>query len=435
MKPVLPWFLPTRSSGDFKSGCVVLFTLPFLFGGMFCFWSMSGRPTLDWMRARDWEPADAVIEKAHIQTIHDSEGDKHKAVVHFRYQYRGATHAGTRYSFVSADMNLGATDQEHVRNNLTLGKTVRCWVNSADPAEAVLDRSLPGQVLLGLFFSVPFITVGIFGLGILALPRLRDLFFRLRKAQMTRLVADGRLPEWVMLPFTADESSTPPSDVALSIAADDRLPQAVGVTLLNFFWNGMVGAFLFWDVGIILSGERWPGLLLALFLLPFIVVGMGMLWSGIKLWRLCWRAGWVAALRPAPGFEGGEVSSCWAWLDSQHQARPPEAVVRIVGQAAAWDAESDSPRRAVGRKRRTQLSDRNAAQKAELELAAVEVPVVHATREIPLHLPAIPSPRLELTKTGPWVPVTTWGGWWHLEVTYRDGAIELVDLTKPEKFE
>ncbi|MGV3664016.1 MAG: DUF3592 domain-containing protein [Prosthecobacter sp.] len=387
------------------------------------------------MRARDWEPADAVIEKAPIQTIPNREGDKHKPVLGFRYQHRGAEHVGTRHSFVGTDTILDATGQEHVRDNLALGKIVRCWVNPADPAEAVLDRSLPGQVLLGLLLSVPFMTVGIFGLGILDRSRLRDLFFKRRKAQMTRLVADGRLPEWVLLPFTAEESPSQPGDVALRIAADDRLPQALEMTLLNFFWNGLVGAFLCWDVGIILSGERWPGLLLALFLLPFIVVGMSMLWNAVKLWRLYWRAGWVAALRPAPGLGGGEVSFCWAWLDSdsQRQARPPEAVIRIVGQAAAWDAESDSPRRVAGRKRRTKLSDRNAVQQAELELAAVEVPVVNAAREIPLHLPAIPPPRLELAKTGQWTPVTTWGGWWQLEVTYRDGAMELVDLTKPER--
>lgn len=432
MRPVLPWFHPKASRGDFKLAWVVLFTLPFLIGGLVCLWALTVRPTMDWLRAQSWHAVDAVIEKAWLAVIPGDDNDSRKVEVRFRYPYHGTTHVGTRHSFSSASSNIGVGGKEQVVESLPPGKTVTCWVNPADPNEAVLDRSLPSQAILGLFFATPFITVGVTGFGILARPWLRWSLSRRRKAQLAGLVDGGRLPDWVLLPFSA-QADTHPDDVTLIIAADQRLPLALGMTFLNLTWNGLVGAFVCGDVAAIAGGDGGTGLFLSLFLLPFVAIGIGILWTGIKLWRLTWRPGWVAALRPAPDLEGGEATFCWAWLDAQREAHPPQAMVRIVAQAAHWDEESNSPSQVISRKRRTKLSDPAASKKSELELAAVEVPILDAPKEIPVTLPWVPFPSADFVPRPRWQPKADWGGWWQLEVTYRDGEVELAELTKAEK--
>lgn len=429
MKPSLPWFL--QASSGFKAGCAALFTLPFLAAGCFCLWSLTLRPTLDCQRSRSWTAVDAVIGKAWLEVSSDSDSDSSRVAVEFHYRYHGVRHTGTRHSFVSGSTNVGVGGMERTVRSLSPGKTVTCWVNPDDPREAVIDRSWPAQALIGLFFATPFITVGVAGMGSLALPWLRRRLFAARKAQLLELVVDGHLPGWVLRPFATD-ADMDGNDVALVIAADDRLPQALGVTMLNLFWNGIVAVFVCVDVISIAAGETGTGLFLSLFLIPFVAIGGGMFWLALKLWRLTRRPGWVAALQPVPDFQGGEVRFCWAWLDARRLLHAPEAEVRIVAQAAQWDEESGSASRFLGRKRRTRLSDPAASRKSELELAAVEIPTLDLGGEIPLHLPSVPSPPVDLMKSK-WMPKVSWGCWWQLEVTHRSGEIETADLSKEQK--
>lgn len=435
MQPVLPWYLRTKGKPfkGFASGAAALFCLPFLVMGLICVWTLTVRPAWDWARAWTWEPADAVIERAWLTASKKgSDSDSHKVDVEFRYQYRGATHAGKRHSFVSSTSNMGVAGMQATVDALKPGTTVTCWVNPDDPGEAVLDRTLPAQAVIGVFFATPFISVGIAGQCFLILPLLRRRFLAKRQEQLADLVATGALPDWVLLPFS-DTSDGPPDDVVLVIAADDRLPEALRVTFFNLFWNGLVGAFVCMDVVFLTTGESGTGLFLSVFLIPFVAVGLLLIWMFVKCWSAVFRPGWVAGLRPVRDLEGGEATFCWAWLDARRLAHVPEAAVRIVAQAAQWDEESGSTTSTFTRKRRAKLTDAGASRKHELELAAVEVSVVDAPKEIQVTLPWVPFPPPDFAPKPRWMPQMGWGGWWQLEVTYRDGELETAELTKAEK--
>lgn len=105
MKARLPWYLDPPST-DLKKGCVVLFTLPFLAGGLLCLWYVCLQPTLNWWNARGWERTDAVIEESRLEED-DDDGDTYKVAVKFRYRRDGVSHVGTRHSFVSGSTNVG----------------------------------------------------------------------------------------------------------------------------------------------------------------------------------------------------------------------------------------------------------------------------------------------------------------------------------------
>ncbi|MGV3664014.1 MAG: DUF3592 domain-containing protein [Prosthecobacter sp.] len=430
MQPALPWFLrKTKSWKGFSAGVAALFCLPFLVAGLFCLWSLSLQPTLNWARARSWQPTDAVMEAAQLKAS-GRRRTTYEVEVQFRYQYHGAEHTGTRHSFVSAATSVGVPGMRQVVESLPPGKKVTCWVNPGNPAESVLDRSLPAQVGFGLFLATPFITFGMAGMGYLALPLFRWRFRAKREAQLADLVAAGKLPQWVLLPF-AQNPDAQENDVALVIATDERRNDVLGLLFFNLLWNGLIGAFVWADLVLIVHGGGGKALLLTLVLIPFVAVGLFLIWLLVEGWKALRRPQWVAALRPAPGFEGGEADFCWAWLGEE---RMPQAMIRVVAQAARWNKANDTPSRGARNKRRKKTAAPASLGEDKMELAAVEVSLLDASNEMRLTLPQVTPPSAESAQRSRWLPpVIGWAGWWQLEVAYRDGQSELSDLTQPEK--
>lgn len=439
MKPTLPWYLRPARQGLHKAGCLFLFSLPFLAADVAVAWNMSGLAATEWWRARDWEPAEAVVQKAWLESDEGGECDSYQVAAEFTYTYHGRRHQGTRHSFVHNSTNMGVNGMRDTVRQLPRGKRVTCWVNPANPTEAVLDRSLPVEAVVGVFFSLPFLAVGGVGLGIPALPWLRRRLQRQRLEQLLPLVHSGRLPHWLPDLFQ-EHDATKEDRAALVIAQDERVTAVLALLFFNLFWNGIVAVFVCVAVISFASGETAVAVLLSLFLTPFIVIGGTMLWKCFKQGRLFSRPRWVAAVRPVPDFSGGEVEFSWAWLDADaaDAARPPEASVRLVALAAVWDEESGSPNHTLSNRRRTQVSDPTATTKGELELAAVDLPPVEAAPgPLALQLPRVPPLSAQLhalaARKNEKLAQTPWGGWWQIEVTYPDGEVETVNLTEAVK--
>lgn len=438
MKPVLPWYLQPSAKGLFKSGCLFFFSLPFLAGGIACFWGMCGRPVTDWWRARSWEPADAVVRKAWLEVNTDGDGDTYKVAAEFTYHYQGRQHRGNLPSFVHNSTNVGVSGMRETISRLPQGKAVTCWVNPDNPAEAVIDRSLPGEAVVGFFFSLPFLAVGTAGLCIPALPWLRHRLRHRRLGQLLPLTHADKLPAWVMDPFKNHKDAARENTTTLVIASDERVTATLGLTFFNLFWNGIVAVFVCVAVIFFMNGEFMMATLLSLFLTPFIAIGGVGLWHGFKQWRLIGRPRWAAAIRPVPGLEGGLAEFCWAWMDASRLAFLPRASIRLVALARLWDEESSQPATSLGSKRRAQVSDPAAAHRSELELAEVEIPSPDARSGVlSLQFPEIAGlqARLAGLPTGKQkrLAASPWGAWWQLEVTYADGEVETAKMTEPVK--
>lgn len=396
--------------------------MPFLIGGLFVLWMMCVQPGLHWLNARDWQEAEAVILESKLDESRDSDGSTYEVVVTFRYHFSNRSYESSRYSFSTVKKNIAVESMREAVSSLPKGQVTACWVNPARPEEAVLDRSMPTSALFGLCFSVPFITIGLVGLGLLFH---RPLLRRIRQSRLAfirELCREGSLPPETLerLENPALRSGAP----MVWIASDQRLPSAVGFLLLNLLWNGLVSVFILgaideWRFG----SEPW---FLTLFLVPFVAVGAGLFWAFVQAWRQLAAPVWVIALQPIPGAKGGEIHLWCAWKKAIRLPSLPRCTGRILALAAPWDAESSAPSREVRLTRR----HKHRKKKTERELHVADFGPLLTGAMITVHLPPIPAcpaPKSKLRLNPHWCR------WWALEVIYPDGSLERVNLTQPEE--
>ncbi len=157
-----------KSSQQLSSGCLALFGLPFLAAGLFITWLyFSGFSK--WWNARGWEEVPCSIESAELKSSSDGDGTTYRATASYRYQYDGRTYHGDRVSLASGGDNIGDFQQNAHREISQYAGTnperrFRCFVNPAEPSEAVLYREFRWQ--LQAFMAVFALTFPAVGAGL-----------------------------------------------------------------------------------------------------------------------------------------------------------------------------------------------------------------------------------------------------------------------------
>jgi hypothetical protein len=88
-----------KTSKELPGGCVSLFGLPFLAGGIVTSWIYFSGYT-DYMKARGWEEVPCWIESASLENHSDSDGSSYKATATYHYEFAGRTWQGDRVSCI-----------------------------------------------------------------------------------------------------------------------------------------------------------------------------------------------------------------------------------------------------------------------------------------------------------------------------------------------
>jgi len=151
-------------------GCISLFALPFAAVGIFMTAGL-------WKNVResreiisDWAIVPAVIESAELKTARGSKGGTtYNAVGAFSYVYEGRTHRSERVSLSDGGDNVSDFQQKlYHRMNAALksGGKLDCYVNPADPAQAVLNAEWRPE--MALFHAAFGLLFGGFGLSVLS---------------------------------------------------------------------------------------------------------------------------------------------------------------------------------------------------------------------------------------------------------------------------
>jgi hypothetical protein len=153
-----------KSSGEMSGGCLVLFGLPFLAGGLAVAWLyFSG--LADWWAARTWVETPCRIVEAELKESRDSESTSYRAAGRYVYRWEGREYESDRVSLVGGSDNVGDY-QQRVHRQMEWAVRERkgaalCYVNPRDPGKSVMVRELrPSQMALLSLFALLFPLVG-----------------------------------------------------------------------------------------------------------------------------------------------------------------------------------------------------------------------------------------------------------------------------------
>jgi Protein of unknown function (DUF3592) len=249
------------------AGCLAAFFGLFALVGGVATWFVTIRPLVGLVAARSWVETPCTILASQVAESSDSDGTTYKVDVRYSYVFAGGEHRSERYDFFDA-YSSGYQGKADVVARYPPGARTVCYVNPADPSEAVIDRSPAPRYLVGLVPLV-FLFIGVGG-----------IVFALRQTGRVTAVT-------VTTPSSGAWSSTPTRSAlardsfpAVETGPLDLRPNVsplgkfVGLTFAALFWNGIVSVFVWQAVQGWRAGQ--PDGCLTLFLVPFVLVGLAL---------------------------------------------------------------------------------------------------------------------------------------------------------------
>lgn len=216
-------------------------------GALLLFWII---PTITRsLDSLNWKETPCTVISSRVKSHSDSDGTTYSVDVFYLYVFEGREHRSNRYRVFQVSSS-GRAGKEAVVKRYPPGMKAVCFVNPKNPSEAVLVRGPGWSALFGLL-PLAFLAIGLWVMwsGIQGTKKVE-----LTGAE-TPPIADG-------VPRALKPRASPFAKLAATIA-------------VAIFWNGIVSVFLFNLVDGFSRGR--PDWFLAVFLVPFVLVGLGLL--------------------------------------------------------------------------------------------------------------------------------------------------------------
>lgn len=241
----------TKLGRGSRLGMALFFGVFLAFGVGFLFPIFIG-PALRMLDARSWRQAECEILTSTVAVSSGDDSDTYRVDVTYRYSVDGQSRVGSRYKFVGGSSS-GRSGKEAIVGRLPPGAHTVCWVNPADPNDAVINRDPTADMWFALIPMV-FVLIGAGGVG-----------FAIFGARHPVSAAISSVPRRVSKAIPVAMTPGPLKPTAT------RGMQVFGLGCMAVFWNGIVSMFL---VNLFEGSFQW---LFALFLTPFVAVGLGLI--------------------------------------------------------------------------------------------------------------------------------------------------------------
>jgi hypothetical protein len=239
-----------------------------LFLGLFCIVGTAAGTFLSFLpisraiQSRSWRPA--ACEVISSQVVRGD--DTFRPDIQYRYHVDDRPYTGNLYNFLPGSDNV--SDYPAVVARYPPGHRFECYVNPADPTQAVIDRELTFGYFFGLIFFL-FFTVIPGGFIF--------VWFRVvnhsRKEAATPAAGAKAAAAFGSRVHAAETSGTGP--IVLT-PKTSPLGKLIGAILICLFWNGIVGLFTYFEITGFMNGEEWSWFL-AVFLLIFQIIGLALI--------------------------------------------------------------------------------------------------------------------------------------------------------------
>jgi hypothetical protein len=247
----------------------------FLVAGTVGLGVMFVRPMIRLAMARQWESVPCTVVSSRVRQYEhtDSEGHRstsYRADILYRYEFFGREYRSNQLDLSGSFSSSGYESKRKRVDAHPPGHHTTCWVNPADPYDAVLDRDFQFSMLIGLIPGL-FMLVG--AGGIIAFRRSR----RHKWQRLAQAAAAGRLAER----FTGVEAQLASLDFLPPFSLGEgpyrlepqasRLGRLALVTFAALFWNGITWFFI--GMAWMESVPRWVLIPMGL----FAIVGLGLI--------------------------------------------------------------------------------------------------------------------------------------------------------------
>jgi hypothetical protein len=235
----------------------LLFAVPFGGVGVFTGW-LAGTTLYDGARARDW-----VLVKA--EPVGEAA---------YRYVIDGREHVSERVTL----LRVGTSDVDNAGHDILARarsekKPLTVFVNPANPAESVVDRTIPWMFVVGM---IPFV-FGFGGVGVGAL--------------------------WFLVKSLVGPSEPARAKGGKSVAASSDTTGVLAIWVFAFFWNVIAIPISVLIVPEAVRNGEWA----ALFVLIFPLVGLLLVWGAVSATLQRLRRGKAEFRIDAGGRRVGEV--------------------------------------------------------------------------------------------------------------------------------
>jgi hypothetical protein len=291
---------PIAKSKKAKYGLAAFFGL-FAAAGLGMLYPLGIKPIAKTLDARSWVETPCRVLHAEVRSHEGDDSTTYSVYILYEYEFNGQIYKNDRYDFMGGSSS-GREGKSRVVERYRTDPNPVCYVNPANPAEAILRRGFHAKLLFALF-PLPFLLVGLGG-----------AYFTLRGKKRT----DFR-----------DVSLLRPHDGPPTVLKPKHSPltKLAAMVLVALFWNGII-SFLIAEV---VAGFRQghPNWFLLLFSLPFVAVGLVL--AGVVIHRF------LALFNPRPTLEistatiplGGAAELRWRM--SGKVARISELTVKLIG--------------------------------------------------------------------------------------------------------
>lgn len=244
--------LSVEKPNKLGTGCVVAFSLVFVVAGLVMLYFLTIRPLLGVATAGDWKETPCTILSSEVG-VHRGDGTTYSIDIEYEYVVDEKRYQSDRYSFWSEGSSSGRSGKAEVVRQYPKGAMRTCFVDPDDPESAVLNKSLTSSMWWGLF-PLPFVGFGAF------------VLFHVVRGKKPKQPGSSTQPAEVSS-FRDRNFADGPIDLKESTSPGCAL---IGITAACLFWNGIVSVFLFQ----LFDEFQW---FLALFLIPFVLIGIGMI--------------------------------------------------------------------------------------------------------------------------------------------------------------
>jgi hypothetical protein len=200
-----------------------------------------GMPFLQILSARGWRDASCEIVSSRVDG-----GNTYRVDVTYRYFVDDRGYLGDRYKFALGS-SAGYRWKAAIVARLAPGTRTACWVNPADPTDAVIERGLTADLWFGLMALIPIIIGGGGIRAVMANPAARPTY--------TKAVHGGE-----------------PVTLRLRFSRSAKLAIVIRVTL---FWNVIVAVFVY-NAESFFFGQGDAEWLRPLFPIPFVLAAIGL---------------------------------------------------------------------------------------------------------------------------------------------------------------